>query len=136
MKWTKLSRYVPSLFSNLVLVLLFQQELFLERLEPSKVAHHDYILEGKGAGLLRREICTAGTRVRILDDITTWAKDNSAESPNVYWLFGSAGSGKSTIAYTIARWFEFAGDSNTQRTREDVVKEEEPSLLRRENRVG
>ena len=41
-----------------------------------------------------------------------WAKDNSPDSPNVYWLFGSAGSGKSTIAYTIARRFEFAGDSN------------------------
>jgi len=41
-----------------------------------------------------------------------WAKDNSRDSPNVYWLFGSAGSGKSTIAYTIARRFEFAGDSN------------------------
>jgi hypothetical protein len=41
-----------------------------------------------------------------------WAKDNSTDSPNVYWLFGSAGSGKSTIAYTIARRFEFAGDSN------------------------
>jgi len=41
-----------------------------------------------------------------------WAKDNSSDSPNVYWLFGSAGSGKSTIAYTIARRFEFAGDSN------------------------
>jgi len=112
MKWTKLSRYVTSPFSNPVLVSLFQQELFLERLEPSKIAHHDYLLEGTDIGLLHREICTAGTRVRILDGITTWAKDNSPNSPNVYWLFGSAGSGKSTIAYTIARRFEFAGDSN------------------------
>jgi len=112
MKWTKLSRYVASPFSNLVLVSLFQQELFLERLEPSKIAHHDYLLEGTGSGLLHREICTAGTRVRILDGITMWAKDNSADSPNVYWLFGPAGSGKSTIAYTIARRFEFAGDPN------------------------
>ena len=62
--------------------------------------------------MLHREICTAGTRVRILDDITMWAKDNSPDSPNIYWLFGSAGSGKSTIAYTIARRFEFTGDSN------------------------
>jgi hypothetical protein len=99
-------------FSNLVLVSLFQQELFLERLEPSKIAHHDYLLEGTGSGLLHREICTAGTRVRILDGITMWAKDNSPDSPNVYWLFGPAGSGKSTIAYTIARRFEFAGDPN------------------------
>ena len=111
-KWTKPSRYAASPFSNLVLISLFQQELFLERLEPSKIAHHDYLLEGKGTGLLHREICTAGTRVRILDGITMWAKDNSPDSPDVYWLFGPAGSGKSTIAYTIARRFEFAGDSN------------------------
>jgi hypothetical protein len=61
---------------------------------------------------LRRQVCTPGTRVRILDDIVTWAKNTSSDSPNVYWLFGHAGSGKSTIAYTIARRFEFAGDSD------------------------
>ena len=62
--------------------------------------------------MLRRQVCTPGTRVRILDDIIRWAKDTSSDSPNVYWLFGHAGSGKSTLAYTIARRFEFAGDSN------------------------
>ena len=61
---------------------------------------------------VRREACTPGTRVRILDDIITWAKNTSPGSPNVYWLFGQAGSGKSTIAYTVARRFEFAGDPN------------------------
>jgi len=60
---------------------------------------------------LRRQVCTPGTRVGILDDIVTWAKNTSSDSPNVYWLFGHAGSGKTTIAYTIARHFEFAGDS-------------------------
>jgi len=103
-------RSIP--FSDIVFVSLLQPELFLERLEPSKVAHHDYILKGTGSGLLHRELCTVGTRVLILDDITMWAKDNSQDSPNVYWLFGSAGSGKSAIAYTIARRFEFADDSN------------------------
>ena len=62
--------------------------------------------------MLRRQVCTPRTRVGILDDIVTWAKDTSSDSPNVYWLFGHAGSGKTTIAYTIARRFEFAGDSN------------------------
>ena len=61
---------------------------------------------------MRREVCTPGTRVRILDDIITWAKNASPGSPNVYWLFGQAGSGKSTIAYSVARRFEFAGDPN------------------------
>jgi hypothetical protein len=61
---------------------------------------------------VRREVCTPGTRVHILDDIITWAKNTSPGSPNVYWLFGQAGSGKSTIAYSVARRFEFAGDPN------------------------
>jgi len=60
--------------------------------------------------LLRRQVCTPGTRAHILDDIVTWANNTSSDSPNVYWLFGHAGSGKSTIAYTIARLFEFARD--------------------------
>jgi hypothetical protein len=91
---------------------LFQQDLFLDRLKPSDIAHHDYLLEGEEGRLLRRQVCTPGTRVGILDNIVTWAKSTSLDSPNVYWLFGHAGSGKSTIAYTIARRFEFAGDSN------------------------
>ena len=61
---------------------------------------------------MRRQVCSPGTRVDILNKIVTWAGDTSSDSPNVYWLFGHAGSGKSTIAYTIARRFEFAGDSN------------------------
>ena len=34
------------------------------------------------------------------------------ESQSVYWLSGQGGSGKSTIAYTIARRFEFAADAD------------------------
>ncbi|KDR71408.1 hypothetical protein GALMADRAFT_143693 [Galerina marginata CBS 339.88] len=86
--------------------------LFLDRLEPSRIAHHDYLLEGEAGRLLRRQVCTPGTRIRILDEIVTWAKDTSSDCPNVYWLFGHAGSGKSTLAYTIARRFEFSGDSD------------------------
>ena len=82
----------------------------LKGLKPSSIADHKYHLETKEEQRVRREICTPGTRVRILDDIITWAKDASPGSPNVYWLFGQAGSGKSTIAYSIARRFEFAGD--------------------------
>ncbi|PPQ84461.1 hypothetical protein CVT25_007992, partial [Psilocybe cyanescens] len=86
--------------------------IFLDRLKPSDIAHHNYLLEGEEGRLLRREVCIPGTRVCILDDIVTWAKDTLLDSPNVYWLFGHAGSGKTTLAYTIACRFEFAGDSS------------------------
>jgi hypothetical protein len=90
----------------------FQQKLLLERLEASHAADHKSELEGEQRQLLRRAVCTSGTRVRILGDIARWANDTSSESQSVYWLSGQAGSGKSTIAYTIARRFEFAGDAD------------------------
>jgi hypothetical protein len=37
-----------------------------------------------------------------LQRIYQWAVDPSSESPRVFWLTGQAGSGKSTIAYTVA----------------------------------
>lgn len=53
-----------------------------------------------------REKCTDGTREEILKDIIVWANDISVNSPPVFWLTGQAGSGKTTIAYTIAQHFD------------------------------
>ena len=47
-----------------------------------------------------RRGCLKGTRDAVLDDIESWSKDFNM-SP-VYWLNGLAGTGKSTIAQTIA----------------------------------
>ena len=41
-----------------------------------------------------------------MEGITKWANDCSLASPHVFWLTGQAGSGKTTIAYTIAKRFE------------------------------
>ena len=82
----------------------------MKDLKPSEIADHKYYLEGKEGKLLRRSVCTPGTRVHLLDDIIRWVKNTSADGPSVYWLFGHAGSGKSTIAYTVARRFEYAGE--------------------------
>jgi NACHT domain len=82
---------------------LIEQKVALERLRPSEKADHKTVLEEQG---LKREVCTDGTRVKILEEITTWANDRSSASPRVFWLTGQAGSGKTTIAYTIAKRFE------------------------------
>ena len=47
-----------------------------------------------------RKGCLKGTRGAVLDDIGLWAEDFN-KSP-VYWLNGLAGTGKTTIAQTIA----------------------------------
>ena len=53
-----------------------------------------------GAGVVvTREPCTEDGEI-----IIAWA--NSADSPPVFWLTGEAGSGKTTIAYTIAQYFD------------------------------
>jgi hypothetical protein len=44
--------------------------------------------------------CLKGTRSAVLDEIELWASEPS--QPPVYWLNGLAGTGKSTIARTIA----------------------------------
>jgi len=87
--------------------------MFMKQLEPSNVADHRYHLEGEEERSLRRAVCTPGTRERILGDITTWARDSSSECQTVYWLFGLAGTGKSTIAFTLARRFELAANTDT-----------------------
>jgi hypothetical protein len=52
---------------------------------------------GDGSG------CLKGTRGPVLDAVEVWARDFG--KPPVYWLNGVAGSGKSTIARTIAARF-------------------------------
>jgi len=50
--------------------------------------------------------------MKIRQDIIGWAMDSSPDSPSVFWLTGQAGSGKTTIAYTIAQYFDKLKTSN------------------------
>ena len=47
-----------------------------------------------------RNGCFKGTRRAVLDEIEFWIRD--FDKPSIYWLNGLAGTGKSTIAQTIA----------------------------------
>ena len=48
----------------------------------------------------KHDCCLMGTRTSILDEIELWT--HNFHKPNVYWLNGLAGTGKSTIAQTVA----------------------------------
>jgi hypothetical protein len=48
--------------------------------------------------------CMEGTRVKVLEDLNTWASD--ANGHKVYWMAGMAGIGKSTIAHTFCQMLE------------------------------
>ncbi|KAF2818296.1 hypothetical protein CC86DRAFT_433807 [Ophiobolus disseminans] len=51
--------------------------------------------------------CLPNTRTELLDEITTWADDKDGKA--IFWLSGMAGTGKSTIARTIAQLFASRG---------------------------
>ncbi|KAF2395503.1 hypothetical protein EJ06DRAFT_270558 [Trichodelitschia bisporula] len=44
--------------------------------------------------------CLPGTRVDLLQEIHSWV--NEENSPSIFWLSGLAGTGKSTVAQTVA----------------------------------
>lgn len=46
------------------------------------------------------EECMEGTRLDVLQKVRDWIEDNSA--PNILWIFGYPGVGKSAIAGTVA----------------------------------
>ena len=50
-----------------------------------------------------RPKCLEGTRVDLLQQIRSWAE--SSDSPNIFLLTGDSGTGKSTVARTIAEEF-------------------------------
>jgi hypothetical protein len=71
----------------------------LDRLQPVRSAFHD----AEGAALA----CLEGTRTQILNEISVWMADPSAKL--VYWLTGVAGTGKTTIAQSVAHMAEERG---------------------------
>ena len=60
----------------------------------------------KNNGYNTSKQCLANTRSEILDDIRIWARNPREDAPPVFWLHGTAGSGKSAIAHTIAIEFD------------------------------
>ncbi|KAF9074263.1 hypothetical protein BDP27DRAFT_1317559 [Rhodocollybia butyracea] len=52
--------------------------------------------------------CHPGTRAHILDTLGDWIR-NKSKPTSVYWLYGTAGTGKSAIAQTIAESFSTNG---------------------------
>ena len=54
-----------------------------------------------------RPKCLDGTRVDLLQRIREWA--SSSDSPNIFLLTGIAGTGKSTVARTVAEEFKRKG---------------------------
>ena len=68
----------------------------------------------RDAGLDSSKACLAGTRMKTLEDLSGWI--NGTASPQVRFLFGGAGTGKSAIAHSIGERFESGQSRTTSRT--------------------
>ncbi|KAF8965910.1 hypothetical protein BDZ97DRAFT_739842 [Flammula alnicola] len=53
---------------------------------------------------IKRRGCTAETREKILEDLKGWVVD--PKGAKVYWMNGMAGTGKTTIVYSLCEWLE------------------------------
>ncbi|THV90115.1 hypothetical protein D6D27_06055, partial [Aureobasidium pullulans] len=64
-----------------------------------------YIASFDAASRQNDPLCLEDTRVEILERIVSWSNCASNDRP-IFWLSGMAGTGKSTIARTIALKFQ------------------------------
>ncbi|KAB5588584.1 Vegetative incompatibility protein HET-E-1 [Ceratobasidium theobromae] len=75
----------------------------LGELAPAKLASYN----SKLSTSINRRTCTEDTRKGILADLNIWSDNTDAKK--VYWMDGMAGTGKTTIACTLASQLESRG---------------------------
>ncbi|KAG8735579.1 hypothetical protein FRC10_010368 [Ceratobasidium sp. 414] len=79
----------------------------IELLLPTPNAHYRAV----GSKNVRRNGCMPNTRTGVLQDLREWV--HYGKFHKVYWLSGIAGTGKTTIAYSLCEWLENSGKPAT-----------------------
>ncbi|CAE6422198.1 unnamed protein product [Rhizoctonia solani] len=72
----------------------------LGKLRPATLAKYDSELSLE----VNRRSCTKNTRTKILETCIAWSENPGAEK--IYWMNGMAGTGKTTIAYSLCAELE------------------------------
>ncbi|KAF7952118.1 uncharacterized protein EAE97_001615 [Botrytis byssoidea] len=103
----KLGYCKDNIFSSLqvdqeVPILNIHQKIVLDKLQSVKNAAFESHDEEHNAR------CYQGTRAELLRRIYSWASNRNSD--RIFWLNGMAGTGKSTIARTVARNFSVKGE--------------------------
>lgn len=80
---------------------ILHDKVDLAKLITAEEAKYNSAFEGEMAS------CLPDTRTELLTMIKSWAV--GSESEHIFWLCGKAGTGKSTIARTVARSFDEQG---------------------------
>ncbi|PNP50371.1 hypothetical protein FNYG_15962 [Fusarium nygamai] len=96
---------------NISLALNIDQTLILQNVDDRTTLNQLPIAHGASFDSKAEEhnpTCLPNTRQELLDDIDHWIDDPNSKT--VYWLNGMAGTGKSTIARTVAHSRSKRGD--------------------------
>ncbi|CUA77855.1 Periodic tryptophan protein 2 homolog [Neurospora crassa OR74A] [Rhizoctonia solani] len=83
--------------STWIIVDKLDTDIRLGKLAPSLWACYN----SEKAAELKRGPCTKGTRTNVLANMYQWA--TSRDSGTLYWMNGMAGTGKTTIAYSLCQ---------------------------------
>ncbi|GJJ12146.1 hypothetical protein Clacol_006387 [Clathrus columnatus] len=86
-------RRIDSLFRQL-------QEGLLKDMSPVYDARYDSTF----STTINRRGCTVETREKVLNDLKDWVGDS--KRAKICWMNGMAGTGKSTISYTLCQWLK------------------------------
>lgn len=70
---------------------------------------HESLSECKDAHFTPDGGCLENTRADLLRQVGQWLDNTDEARPNVFWLHGKAGSGKSTVANTVAQMAKASG---------------------------
>ncbi|KAL4963600.1 uncharacterized protein BDV14DRAFT_201791 [Aspergillus stella-maris] len=85
-----------------------EDQIMNQESQLSKLGRHAVSQAVSGIWASRHEDdCFKGTRERLLQDVVDWVDD--PVRPQLFWLNGMAGTGKSTISRTLARYFRDRG---------------------------
>ncbi|CAE6488379.1 unnamed protein product [Rhizoctonia solani] len=78
----------------------YVKESRLEKLGPVMLATYNSKLSMD----VGRRSCTEDTRIQVLKDLMAWA--GNSDGAKIYWMNGMAGTGKTTIAYSLCEQLE------------------------------
>jgi hypothetical protein len=53
---------------------------------------------------IKRRACTPETREKVQQELQAWVQNPNA--PKVFWMSGMAGTGKTTVGYSLCKWLE------------------------------
>ncbi|GAB1519525.1 hypothetical protein RhiTH_002593 [Rhizoctonia solani] len=96
-----------STMSSLVTRMSAEEDTKEDRIKNLNPSHSAYYNSYEATKLERRG-CTSGTRATVLSRILGWAYEPSTEP--VFWMNGMAGTGKTTIAYSVCQTLDQQGD--------------------------